>query len=452
MASIFVDDISNSRRSILEGDKKSKAPRPKLILLLIWLCVFCAFGICICTQGAVANPQSADKTPCGSPDWFAVRRDFLERKQLTDLCKGQLDASEGNTTAAESELTAIIHKSPDSEAAYQARSTLAHLYFRQGRFREARTQVDAMAAMKPGAADLQNVQPLYELLATSADLEVVYGQPSTIDSKTIDGNVFAQVVVDGSDVFYMLDCGLNLSMMSESEAARLHLMPQSVGTRMSDIGGKVSAPLSVVFVDKLTVGATHLRHAPFLVVPDTNGAFEGIPQRSRGILGIQPLIALRTLGFEAGGKLRVGGKTRTAAAETPLLFDGEMPLTQIVYQNKSITVTFDSGATQTTFNPPFVKSFPEVLRAGSSGAHTLNGLSGTTETRSSTVPQLVFVFGREIKLSPATILLDETAGSSAWAAANLGYDSMVQAVPFTIDFQGMRIVFERPENKNDNKD
>jgi hypothetical protein len=113
-----------------------------------------------------------------------------------------------------------------------------------------------------------------------------------------------------------------------------------------------------------------------------------------------------------------------------------------VYQNKPITVTFDSGATQTTFNPPFVKLFPDVLRAGKNITHAMSGISGTAEERASNLPQLVFAFGREVTLSPATILLDETSASSSWAAANLGYDSMQRAVPFTIDFRQMRIVFD----------
>ena len=439
-----MNDVSRTPSEVLQDRRQLRAqyePEARTILRPSRF-IYCFFAICFVALVAATAPRSGNETSCVNPDWFAVRQKFLEGEQLTALCKGELDAAEGNVRAAENELGVIIHRTPGSEDAYHARSTLSHLYFRLGRFHEAEAQVGAMGAMKPGAADLRNVRPLYELLARSPDLAIGYSQPSTIESKMFDGNLFAPVVVNGTAAVYMVDSGMNLSMMSESEAARLHLTPQSIETRMSDISGKVSAPIRVVVVDELTVGATHLRHVPFLVVLDTNGAFEGVPEGERGVLGIQPLIALGSLGFELGGKLRVGGKTKTSMAEAPLLFDGAMPLAQIVYQGKPITVTFDSGATQTTFNPPFVNLFPDILRAGTNITHAMNGISGTTEQRASNIPQLVFAFGREVRLSPATILLDETSASSAWAAANLGYDSMQQAVPFTIDFRQMKVVFD----------
>jgi hypothetical protein len=74
-------------------------------------------------------------------------------------------------------------------------------------------------------------------------------------------------------------------------------------------------------------------------------------------------------------------------------------------------------------------------------SHTLNGLSGATVKRSVSLPNLVFSFGGEVKLAPASILLDQTGGSSDWSAANLGYDVVQQARPLTINFQGMRIDF-----------
>jgi hypothetical protein len=73
----------------------------------------------------------------------------------------------------------------------------------------------------------------------------------------------------------------------------------------------------------------------------------------------------------------------------------------------------------------------------------MNGLSGTTARNSISVPDLAFTFGRRVDLAPATILTDQTTGTSIWAAANLGYDLMQQARPFTIDFQSMRILFDK---------
>ncbi|HWO29422.1 MAG TPA: hypothetical protein VNO32_11570, partial [Candidatus Acidoferrum sp.] len=180
-------------------------------------------------------------------------------------------------------------------------------------------------------------------------------------------------------------------------------------------------------------------------VADTNGAFVGIPEDQHAILGIQPLLALGTLSFQADGAIRIADKSERGTTTAPLLFDGALPLTQIEYAGRRLTVTFDMGATQTTLDPPFAKLYPELLRRSRNETHALNGLSGTTAQRAVSLPSLEFRFGRAVHLVPAIILLDQTTTQSAWATANLGYDLMQQARPFVLDFRAMRIEFPRTQ-------
>jgi predicted aspartyl protease len=362
-------------------------------------------------------------------------------KELSRLCKGEMDAAEDHRRQAETELNDVIKAAPHSDDAYAARSALAHFYLRVGRFHDAEAQIEAMLAAKPNAADLANVHSLYALLAAHPDMTVHSDRAASVPNQIIEGNLFAPVTVNGSARSYMLDTGLDLSLMSEVEAKRLRLKPKSSTTRLNDISGLAGSALRVVVVNDLTVGAIHLRHVPFLSVADTNGAFVGIPSDQHGILGIQPLVALRRLSFEANGMLTINGKDEPTATTEPLLFVGTSPITQIAYQGRALPVTFDTGATQTTLNPPFAKAFPEVVRSGQSQNHDMNGLSGTAVQRSVSVPRLSLEFGRKVELAPATILLDQTTGASAWAGANLGFDLMQQARPFTVDFSEMKIEF-----------
>jgi predicted aspartyl protease len=390
---------------------------------------------------APARTFAQEPPSCASPDWFVNQRSDANGERLSPLCKGELYAAEDNRSAAERELKALIQTAPASATAYQATSTLSHFYLRVGRFRDAEAQILSMLAQKPTAPDLQNIQPLFALLAQYPDLTVTTRHPATINTEIIDGNVFAPVRINDSRGVYMLDTGLNLSIMTESEAARFGLTPHSSTTRLSDISGSTGAALKVVEADDLIVAHTHLRHVPFLVVSDTNGAFVGLAPDHRGILGIQPLLALGTLGFYADGRLQIGGEAARTGATEPLLFDGAMPITQIAYQGKELTVTLDVGATQTTLNPLFAKNYPELISRGNKEIHDLNGLSGTTALHSVSLPYLDFTFGREVHLAPATILLDQTTGSSSWTVSNLGYDVMQQARPFVIDFRHMKITF-----------
>lgn len=386
---------------------------------------------------------------CGSSDWFVVQQEQRAGHRLSALCQGELDAAEERREAAETELKAVIEASPRSADAYEAHSTLTHFYLRIGRFRDANAQVAAMLASRPAASDVLNVSSLFLLLASIPDLAVASSHPGAVRTHTIDGNVFAPVTIAGYARAYMLDTGLNLSMMSESEARSLGLHPQRSATSVTDISGLSGPAAQIVQVDRLAIGATELRHVPFLVVADTNGAFVGIPAGQQGVLGIQPLLASGTLEFRRDGMLSIGGPAETARRTAPLLFDGAMPLSRIAYRGRPLTVTFDTGATQTTLDPPFAKLYPEVLKRGKRENHTLNGISGSTAQRSVTLPHLKLIFGRQVNLSPATILLDETTAESSTVSANLGYDLMQQAVPFTVDFRHMLIAFPNPSARRD---
>jgi len=382
-----------------------------------------------------------DVSTCVSPDWFAVQKTQPAGARLSPLCVGELHAAEDHREAAESELRAVIAGDPQSTDAYEARSTLEHLYFRIGRFRDANAQIDAMLRTHPTAPDLLNLRSLLTLLASYPNFSLAKSSPASVRTEMFGGNVFAPVTVEGAARSYMLDTGMSISMMTRSEAKSLGLTPRASTTSMNDISGLASHGLQIVEVDRLVVGATELRHIPFMVVEDTHGAFVGIPDGRHGILGIQPLAALGILAFHKDGTLSLGQKAGHDSKSVPLLFAGEMPLSQIAYHDQLLTVTFDMGATQTTLNPFFGKLHPELLKEGQTEDHTMNGVSGSTTQRSVSLRHIELVFGRKVDLAPATILLNQTTGTSDYSAANLGYDLMQQARPFTIDFRRMLITF-----------
>lgn len=395
---------------------------------------------------ALAGPllRAEKNASCDGSDWFSIQQAQIQGKKLSSLCQAELDVAANRILVGTRELNSIIRQAPQSAEAYEARSTLTHLYLRIGRFHDAEAQIAAMLAIKPTAADLRNLSSLFELLAGYPDLTVSSRRPSVLRAQIDDGNIFAPVTVNGLAGTYMLDSGLNLSMMSESEAQRLHLAPQSSIATLSDISGREGAKLRVVNVDDLIVGGTHLRHVPFLVVDDRNGAFTGLPSGHRGILGIQPLLALEVLTFRADDTLEIGSHTAPVRNTAPLLFDRAMPLTQIEFQGKRLTVTLDCGATQTTLNPPFARLYPALARSGTQAAHAMNGLSGTTSFASFSLPHLDFTFGRHVVLAPAVILASMTTRTSSWASANLGFDLLKQARPFTLNFKRMEVEFPPP--------
>jgi Aspartyl protease len=405
--------------------------------------VLAAILLCFFTHPLFSQtPANKPATPpCGTPDWFAVQKSQAGGEPLSPICKAELDSASDRRSLAERELTSIIKRNPHSPDAYTARENLTHLYFRTGRFKDANAQILAMLVDKPTAPDLANVSSLFALLANFPDLQTQQSHPATIHGEIIEGNLFAPVTINGSSRSYMLDTGANISLISEVEAAHLGLTPQSSTTKVNDISGVAGAPARVVEVENLVIGNTHLSHVPFVVIPDDNGAFQGIPAEKHAILGIQPLLALGAIAFERDATLQIAVESHPQANSVPLLFDGAIPLTQITCQGHLLPVTFDTGAVNTSFNPPLAKFFPELTKTGKTENHDLNGISGTTAQRSVSLPNLSFDFGRPIRIQPATILLDPTTEQSAWAAANLGFDAMLQAAPFILNFRKMTIDF-----------
>jgi hypothetical protein len=158
---------------------------------------------------------------CGSSDWFVVQESQREGSSLSPLCRRELDAAEDCREAAETELKAVITSSPQSASAYAAHSTLTRFYLRLGRFGDANAQILCDVCRPTCCTGSSNVRSLFVLLAHSPDLAIISHRPAIVHTHVIDGNLFAPVTMEGSTRAYMLDTGLNLAMMSESEAKSL---------------------------------------------------------------------------------------------------------------------------------------------------------------------------------------------------------------------------------------
>ena len=402
----------------------------------VWIALYCLFLIS-------PGPLLAQRpTPCDSPDWFTVKQGQMEGRKLSTLCSAQLEIAEDHRRTGEAKLLALVARAPQSDDAYEAHSTLLHFYLRTGRYRAARAELNTMLESRPRAEDLLNIQPLLEVLAAHPDFTSVRKAAVAVRTEVFDGNVFAPVTVQGSARSYMIDTGMDsLGLMTRSEAKSLGLVPQATATSLQDIGGRGSTGLNIVFVDDLVLGGTEMKNVPFIVVDDSHGAFVGIPEGHHGVLSLTALVAPGTLTFHKDGMLTLGGPPEASHSRVSILYAGESLQTQITYRHKPLTVSFDTGATQTTLNPPFSAKFPDLLNGRNAEDHTLNGISGSTHLSSVSLPKVILDFGRPVQLAPATLLLKQTTGASSYTSANFGWDLLQQARPLTIDFQRMIVSF-----------
>ena len=388
-------------------------------------------------------PALAEDKPdlCEKHDWFQLREQ-VARGDASLLCKGAVDANSERRAAAERELKAVIRQQPHSASSYDALGTLVYMYFRDGQYRRALTQLNQMLEEKPNAEDTKAMHSMFSVFAQYPDLTVASSRPATVRIETIENNTFVPIAVNGVGAAYGVDTGANISVICESEARRLGLKVEETATKMSDISG-TEAAIRVTEAPDLWIGKTHLRHVAFTVFPDENEPFVDLPQGHKGVLGISVLIALGAFRIDKENLFEILPPPSPASAKAiPLAFDGIMPITEMSLNGKTLSFTFDTGATHTVLGPPFAAAFPELMRTGIKKDHKLTGLNGSTTQESVELPSVRFLFGREVELAPASVLLKTTTGASEWAAGNLGFDLISQTLPITIDFRAMQLRFE----------
>ena len=353
-----------------------------------------------------------------------------------------MDASLERRAAAEKELKAAVREMPRTESSHTARDSLANMYFRDGRYRNAHRQIEQMISENPAAEDTKAAQSLFAAAARFPDLTVASSEPSTVQGEMIEGNLFVPVTANRVSGTFMVDTGAGISIMSESEARRLRLKVLKTASRLSDITG-ASVGVRVADVPDLWIGKTHLKHVVFAVSPDANDPLLELPEGHRGVLGIQVLIALGSFRVSKESRFDIQPEAAPASAKiVPLAFDGDNPVAQMMLDGKTLNFTFDTGAVRTYLGPIFAAQFPELMRTGSKMNHTQTGLSGSANQESVVLPSVRFSLGKGVELDSATVLLKTTTATSSWAAGNLGFDLISQVLPITIDLRSMQLILE----------
>lgn len=373
-----------------------------------------------------------------SHQWFALR-DAVKRAPLPTFYRGAVDAAFNDLPSAREHLEAVITSSPHSPDAYEAHELLATLYFRNGLYREALLQVDSLIAEKPSAQDASNMRPLFEGFGSQGDQTLVTREISSVTMQRGTEGLYLPLTINGKECAYSFDTGANFSLMSESEASRLGLDVQKVGTHIGDSSGGTIG-LRVAIVQNFAIGGLRLKNVAFAVLPDSQEPFKDLPDGKRGLIGIPVLLAMKTFQWEPSGKFTLGLPAKSHDFDASnLCFDESFPVTQAWFQEKPLELTVDSGAQRTVLGPPFAKEFASLLKSsGRNETHTLTGVAGSSSYDSVLLPSLTMtVGGHDVTLAPAHILTKVSSETSSWAAGNLGIDLLNQAHTISFDFEAM---------------
>jgi len=372
--------------------------------------------------------------------WFELR-DLATKDGVPSFFQGAVACAFNDLRLCEQKFKSVFESSPRSYEAIEAHRLLASVYFRQGKYREALVQIDALLQLRPTDADALDDRPFLSALQSFPDQTVVRSASTTLEL-TDNGLPFS---INGVPAAYWFDTGANVSVLTESEAKRFGMRLLLAPIKTGDVTGS-HVETRIAVADKLVIGGIQLRSVPFLVFADDQPPFNQLPLGSRGLIGIPVLLAFQRFVWHADKKFEIGTGPlpKTDLLHANLCFDGHHPVAQIQYERQNLAFTLDTGATNTDLYPPFAAEFPELMRtATKNDSYKMEGAAGPKNMNAAVLPSLRFsIGGFPVVLRPAGVLLTNTVESSKLFHGNLGIDLLQQAHKTTVDFQSMMLTLE----------
>ncbi len=372
--------------------------------------------------------------------WFDLQSAIRGRGSVAPLYRGAVAAAFDDEKKAQAAFSEIFQIQPHSEVAYDAHEWLTYLYMRHGLYSEAVAEIRAKWEAMPARANNAEEHEIVEMLEGVADQNTIAAGPSSVKLQA-DGNL--PIKINGHAGEFLIDTDSNLSFISESAAKVFGLGVRLAGAEAHGAAGKKEHVHTAVA--DISVGDFQLQNVFFLVFPDTMGAFEGVPVRRQGALGVPALVALQRLGITSSGMCSLGNLSNTEPKKEPnLVFDAEDPIVQVTVNGRKLEMILDSGSGKTELFPPFAAEFPALLRQGMEARPKRErGFGGERSIKQVGIPKLKIEFGGfSAILDPAHLLLEPTVSASGWAAGRVGGDVMQQTHQITVDYRNMTIQAE----------
>jgi hypothetical protein len=334
----------------------------------------------------------------------------------------------------ERNLKSVIESAPRSTEARQARTTLAGVYFRSGRYRECLAQSNAMLAVNPDDP-VKESQPLVQALGKLPNQSVTRSEPSKVALHAWGEDLAIPLRVNGRNATYAFDTGSFAVFVSRSEAKRVGLRLYETDPRATVNGLSVTVALAKDF----DIGGFHFKNVAFVVFPDDQEPFKDMPAGERGILGLPTLLAFSNFSWGRDQVFAFGQNLSANYGEPNIAFDEQAVLVRVKHQGTKLTFGLDTGGETTTLERPFAERFAGIVqKTGTKGQKTINEIGSRREIQSIVLPQLELQVGNfPAILRPAHILMNQP--DNACHYGSLGMDLMKQSERTTIDFESMTL-------------
>lgn len=369
----------------------------------------------------------------GLPAYFTgfALRDMLYRKGAPlagsdgHLVRGMMASLFNDTAVAERELLPLL-RDPSADHADTVRDLLFLLYERNNQVRKA------------APVTTEESRSLWEARGEFPEMSVEQrGYARVTRRPSPDGRIRIPLLAAGKDASYLIDTGSNMSLLGDAEARRLGLTLQSPTMKIRDLsGGESEAHLAIM--PFLSVGAMRLRNVPFWVMDQE-------AMDDAGILGIDILLAFRTLRWSAGA-VDIGFPAEPRdVRRANLCFYASDLVVKVAAGGRSLTMSIDTGNTDTSLFPAFATLFPDLLEHADPRRNdfSMTGYTGSRKMKEVELPGVELGVGAfKALLNPASLVLEYPSTSSAALHGTIGMDVLNRASRVSIDLQAMRIALD----------
>ena len=371
---------------------------------------------------------------------FFLRDTVTRHHQSSYFLSGKVACAFNDTATCEKKFKSVLAAGATPLVAKEIHHILAYAALRNGRYRRALLEMDALLAIDPSDGDAIDTRPFVEALSHFPD-QIVQVDSANKATVQMDDHKLP-VLINGKKAYYFFDTGANLSTLTESDALRLGMEIQDV---KSGGGGDVNGSkvlFRIALAKSLALGGIVLNNVAFLVASNQQQPFVEMEPGQRGLIGLPVLRAFGSIKWSREGIFEADRSSKPAnTAAANLCFNDLHLVTTASFDKHTLPFTLDTGAETTDLWPKFADVAADLIRkSGSNEVHPVIGVGGEQKFEATSIPKVTLQLGgKSVSLQPAHVLKTQQQSISQWYYGNLGNDLLGQAHNVSIDFRTMTL-------------
>jgi len=370
-------------------------------------------------------------------EWFQLRDAVDAGAKPPLLVRGALACIHNDVPRCKKDLERFLESKASKTDMAEAHELLMSMYARAGNFGQALDHERATMRLMEKPLPKDWMSAVGEAFHESPGMSVEAFRPSTIQCAPPVNKLMVPMTVNGKPAEYILDTGADISVVSETEAQRLGLRVSagSCGRLNESTAGGLDSRCAVA--ERVNLGGIHLKNVPFVVIPDPNW----FDFKLRGAIGVQILLACKSVSWNKEGMLRLGYRTHAPKSQPNLYCDELSLVVRTRYGNRDLAFRLDTGDEYVSeVSPRFAETFPDLIKASGEQSKIQHvGAGGIVNVDTLLLPDLTWEIGGMRVTLPSVPVMP--FGKEQHYGL-IGYDVIRQGREVSLDFERMTLTLQ----------